>query len=349
MNRRTTILIALSLCVFLLFPQHSAQAHQPYCEAADLTADTPWQVPDASVSYAYYGNLYPASDVDYFTFEATAGQSVLLSLSIPAIDGQEDFTPVMVVYGPGVDVGLPDDLPADLTVAKGEGAMMVPLGDEAEYWYEPFGGRYYWNWDNYFFEAPEAATYTVALWHPEGALGRYSFVVGEKEIFGGDQECMAAMDEYWTPLAAGESPYPESAMDMTDQTHVHADGMMHDHGKPLEVEMDAAPYVDLQLIPLADGGYNVRIQTLNFTFAPQKVGMEPQADEGHAHLYIDGIKIARIYSEWFHLDVLPADAEMVSVGLYANNHQPLAVDGAPISDMVVIADVTSTQAVATME
>ena len=71
---------------------------------ADLTADSPWQVPDATISYAYYGNLYPEPDVDYFTFEASAGQSVLLSLSIPAIDGQEDFAPVMAVFGPGLDM-----------------------------------------------------------------------------------------------------------------------------------------------------------------------------------------------------------------------------------------------------
>jgi uncharacterized surface protein with fasciclin (FAS1) repeats len=314
----------------------AASAHQPYCENTDLTAGNPWQVPDATISYAYFGNLYPEPDVDYFTFEASAGQSVLLSLSIPAIDGQEDFAPIMAVFGPGLDTDTLAELPERVTMPKGQGAMLVPLGDEPEYWFEPFGGRYYWNWENYFFDAPEDAAYTVALWHPEQELGRYSFVVGSEEIFGGDPECMATMDAYWTPLLAGENPYPD--MEMPADAHSHADGTMHDHSAMLDVSGGPAPFVDLQVIPLDGGGYNVRVQTLNFTFAPHHVDMEPMAGEGHAHLYVDGVKIARIYGEWYHLESLPDDAQMISVDLYANNHQPLAIDGETISDMVMIDD-----------
>lgn len=32
---------------------------------------------------------------------------------------------------------------------------------------------------------------------------------------------------------------------------------------------------------------------------------------------------------------------MISVNLYANNHQPFAVDGVAISDMVMVADLPS--------
>ena len=125
---------------------------------------------------------------------------------------------------------------------------------------------------------------------------------------------------------------------MIADAHTHSDGMMHDHNSLLEVSTGPAPFVDLQVIPLDDGGYNVRVQTLNFTFTPQHVGMEPVAGEGHAHLYVDDVKVARIYGEWYHLESLPDDAQMISVSLYANNHQPLAVDGAKITDMVMVAD-----------
>ena len=67
MKRRTFFL--LICCLLGLAPLSSPSvilAHQPYCELADLTPATPWQVPDAAVSYAYFGNLYPAQDVDYF-------------------------------------------------------------------------------------------------------------------------------------------------------------------------------------------------------------------------------------------------------------------------------------------
>jgi hypothetical protein len=338
--RRLTLLTALLALAVALLPAGTASAHQPYCEYADLTADTPWQVPDSVVSYAYYGNLYPAGDMDYFTFDAAAGDSVLLSLSIPAIEGQEEFAPVIAVYGPGLQIDEPAELPDGAVMPAGTEAMLVPVGDEPEYWYEPFGGRYYWNFDNYFLDIPEDGTFTVLLWHPESELGRYSFVVGEQEIMGGDRACMASFHDYWTPLVAGENPYRDTgeadkaAMD----NHMHADGEAHDHSAPLEASGDVVPYVDLQLMPLADGSYNVRVQTLNFTFAPHRVDMEATDGEGHAHLYVDGEKIARLYGEWYHLTALPKGAESVSVTLYANDHRPLAVNGEEVSAVVMVAD-----------
>jgi uncharacterized surface protein with fasciclin (FAS1) repeats len=337
MKLRNIFLMISGFLVLANLAPGVALAHQPYCEITDLTSTSPWQVPDATVSYAYFGNLYPEPDVDYFTFEASAGQSVLLSLSIPAYDEQESFAPVMTVFGPGLDTDMPAALPERVTGPQGQGAMLVPLGDEPEYWFEPYGGRYYWNWENYFFDAPEDATYTVALWHPEQQLGRYSFVIGSEEIRGGDPQCRTSMDAYWTPLNAGENPYPDTVM--TADAHSHTDGTMHDHSALLDVSVDPAPLVDLQVFPLDDGSYNIRVQTLNFTFAPQHVDMEPMAGEGHAHLYIDGVKVARIYGEWYHLESLPDDAQMISVDLYATNHRPLAVDGAKITDMVMIDDI----------
>lgn len=336
----TSLFLFVLIGVFaLLLQPTTVNAHQPYCEFADTTPENAWQVPDSEVSYAYFGNIYPATDVDYFTFDATAGQSVLLSMSMPAIEGQEDYEPVMLLMGPGID-GIADNVPDRVVIPDGFGAMFIDVGDEAEYWYEPFGGQYYWNWDNYFFEAPIEASYTVAMWHPDETIGRYSFVVGEREEFGGDRECMGTFGEFWTPLIEGENPYRDMPMDMEmgDMTHQHADGMMHDHSTPMNIAASEAPVVDLQLVPLGDGSYNVRIQTLNFVFAPWNVDGEAIDGQGHAHLYVDGEKIARVYGEWYHLDPLSPDVEMVSVALYANNHQPLAVDGEPIADMVMIAD-----------
>lgn len=336
-----TVMAALLVSAAVLLPA-TAKAHQPYCEFDDVTADRPWQAPDSTISYAYYGNLYPAQDVDYFTFDAEAGQEVLLSLSIPAIEGQEEFAPVMALFGPGVEADTMPALPARVETPAGQGGMMVDVGEEPEYWYEPFGGRYYWNFENRYFEAAQDGIYTVALWHPEEELGRYSFVVGEQEVFGGDRDCMASFDDYWTPLVAGENPYRSAAategmMDM----HTHADGEAHDHGEPIEAAGMYAPIVDLQVIPLSDGGYNVRVQTMNFTFAPQNVGGDPVDGEGHAHLYVDDEKIARIYGEWYHLESLPEGAQRIYVSLYANNHQPLAVDGDPVADAVMIGDLAA--------
>ena len=51
-----------------------------------------------SISVAFYGTLAPAHDIDYFNFDAQAGQQVLLSLTIPQIEGQQDFAPLLLVW-----------------------------------------------------------------------------------------------------------------------------------------------------------------------------------------------------------------------------------------------------------
>ena len=76
---------------------------------------------------------------------------------------------------------------------------------------------------------------------------------------------------------------------------------LYDHGAALAVDASAAPSVRLQVIPLDDGSYNVRVQTMNFTFAPQNVGQAPEPGEGHAHLYVDDEKIARLERHFEHV------------------------------------------------
>ncbi len=324
------------ICLFFLgmFLPGAARAHQPFCEFADLTAAAPWQVPNANVSYAYFGNIFPAGDIDYFSFDAEAGQTVLLSSSIPAIPDIEVFAPVMAVFGTGVEASEPPQLPMHLVKPEAQSALMIPLGDEPSWFYEPFGRVYFWNWDDYFFRAPATATYTVALWHPANAIGRYSFVIGQREVFGGDADCFSSYYEYWTPLEPGVNPYRDTIL--TGDMLMHMNGVLHDHGALFAMNSANAPAVELRLFPLSDGSYNIQLTTRNFTFTPQLVDQAPIAGEGHAHLYIDGVKIARLYGEWFHLPALPEAAQVLSVTLYANDHSAFAVDGQPVSASVMV-------------
>ncbi len=303
-------------------------AHQPVCEFADLTADAPWQVPDPTISYAYFGNVYPPQDIDYFTFDALRGQSILLSMSIPADDedAQDFYLPKLAVLGPGLPRELPAELPSTLLLPEGHGALMVPLGDTPAWFFEPFGRVHFWNWDNYYFQVPQDARYTVVLWHPEAEIGRYTFVIGEKEVFGGDMECFMAFTTYWTPILEGSNPYRDTPMDM----------LLHDPGQVIDVEADGAPTVELYAFPLPDGSFNLQLRTSNFTFTPQNIDKAPVLGEGHAHLYVDGVKIARLYGEWHHVPTLPPDSKLLTVSLYANNHQSFAVDGEIISSSVLL-------------
>ncbi|MCY3833628.1 MAG: hypothetical protein OXG85_11470 [Chloroflexi bacterium] len=327
-------LARFAVVIFIFSVAHVAVlAHQPFCEFADLTAAAPWQVPDPAVSYAYFGNVYPEWDIDYFAFDAQAEQSILLSLSIPANDENEAaiYAPQMAVIGPELPSDLPPELPSELQVPAGLGAKMVSLGDVPNYFYEPFGRVHFWNYEDDFFRAPQRGRYTVALWHPDRQIGRYAFVIGQREEWGGDLECFLAYSMYWTPLIEGANPYRDTPMAE----------LMHDPSRIINLDAAEAPTVDLQVFALADGGYNLQLQTNNFIFTPQNIDMAPVRGEGHAHLYVDGVKLARLYGEWHHLSTLPPDAEALAVTLYANNHQAFAVNGEIISDSVRLSDLNS--------
>ncbi len=105
------------------------------------------------------------------------------------------------------------------------------------------------------------------------------------------------------------------------------DSMVHDK---VEVDSELVPKVEVELTEDLKSGYNLKIITENFTFTPDKASMDDQTqNEGHAHLFINGEKIARIYSTHFHIDdsLLVEGGNEVKVTLNANDHSQWAVDG----------------------
>ena len=187
----------------------SALAHQPYFEEDDIEAGNPWVIDDPSISTALYATLDSRGDVDYFSFEGLAREVILLELTIPQIEGQENFAPAMALMGPG----LPDaDLPDKVAVPDGAGALFFePPPGPAPSFYEPFSRTSYWKRQEQRVTLPAGGHYVVAVWHPEGEVGRYTSVIGEKEMLGGDLAFPIKMRRYWTPVeapAAGPEPEP---------------------------------------------------------------------------------------------------------------------------------------------
>jgi hypothetical protein len=196
-----TLVLSLTLSVFLAGP---VQAHRPYFEDDDIRAEAPWAVDDPTISTAIYATLESQDDVDYFTFEGLEREVILLALTIPQIAGQEDFAPTMALIGPG----LPEaELPERLVMSPGTGALPFepPLGPPPTF-YEPFSRTSYWERQEARVALPAAGAYVVAVWHPEGQVGRYTIVIGEKERLGGDPAFPFKMRSYWTPV---EVPSPE--------------------------------------------------------------------------------------------------------------------------------------------
>ena len=113
-------------------------------------------------------------------------------------------------------------------------------------------------------------------------------------------------------------------------------GTSHGHGDAPLFDSEAAPSVALSITEDPKSGWNVQLRADGFEFTPRAVNAEPVDGEGHAHLYIDGQKITRLYGPWWHIAELPAGEHEVMVELSANDHSAYASDGAPIRAMASV-------------
>lgn len=95
----------------------------------------------------------------------------------------------------------------------------------------------------------------------------------------------------------------------------------------------AAPSVMIHAMKDANGGWNLHLMTSNFTFAPENAGVSDVMGEGHAHLYVNGVKVARVYGNWFHLNV-GKGINRVRVSLNTNLHKDYAVNGVVIQNEI---------------
>lgn len=96
----------------------------------------------------------------------------------------------------------------------------------------------------------------------------------------------------------------------------------------------------------AMSGYNLEVVTTGFLFTPENVNGENVAGSGHAHLYVDGVKVTRLYTSWYHLKALAAGDHEIKVTLSNNDHSDMTFDGGlAISSAVTI---TSTGTASTM-
>jgi len=98
----------------------------------------------------------------------------------------------------------------------------------------------------------------------------------------------------------------------------------------------AVPTLDTAVHPDPVGGWNLNVKTTNFTFDAAAAGRENIEGHGHAHVYVNGVKLGRVYGDWYHIAKLPLGRNEVSVSLYANDHSGLALGGTKITSSAAV-------------
>ena len=118
---------------------------------------------------------------------------------------------------------------------------------------------------------------------------------------------------------------------------VAANGHSHLHDEFVSIPSGPdAPTLDIDLTPDPVAGWNLHVKTSRFEFAPHSASRDHVPGQGHAHVYVNGRKIARLYGPWMHLASLPDGPATVRVTLSTNDHRALAVDQTPVAASITI-------------
>ncbi|MDE2920083.1 MAG: hypothetical protein OXR64_09570 [Chloroflexota bacterium] len=103
-----------------------------------------------------------------------------------------------------------------------------------------------------------------------------------------------------------------------------------------KVEAPAGMGVAISLEPDPVGGANLMVMPQGFTLAPEKINAPNVAGEGHPHVYVNGVRLGRVYSPYLHLGKLAPGMNEVRVTLNTNMHQEYARNGETIEAVATI-------------
>ena len=119
--------------------------------------------------------------------------------------------------------------------------------------------------------------------------------------------------------------------DQVNTDHHHASGAPSEVVAELPVSLTVTAEAD------ADGGIEVHIATEGFRFAPELVDQAHAPGSGHAHIYLDGVKLGRVFESQYHIaDVAPGERE-IRVSLNTNDHSELVFNGEKLESTVTVA------------
>ena len=110
----------------------------------------------------------------------------------------------------------------------------------------------------------------------------------------------------------------------------------HAADAPAQVISDRAGERGDSAQPDAEGGVDVQITTEGFRFAPDLVDQAHTPGAGHAHIYLDGEKLGRVFESEYRIADAPPGEHEVRVSLNTNDHSELVFDGRKVEATVTV-------------
>lgn len=128
-----------------------------------------------------------------------------------------------------------------------------------------------------------------------------------------------------------QDPPSSNTMAMGDE-NAPMDHSMHGSAKIEVGANDNAPAIEMKVTQNSDETWAIKISTQNFEFfEPQTEPMMHKDGQGHGHLYLNGLKLQRMYSNTATIGKLPQGQHEITVTLNSNDHKAYAINGEPVS------------------
>ena len=98
------------------------------------------------------------------------------------------------------------------------------------------------------------------------------------------------------------------------------------------------PIISLEILKDDMDGYNLFIKLENFELTPEDVGKKNNLNSGHMKLFVNDIKISRVYSNWFHIPgrYFNLEDNIIRVTLNSNLHELFIINGNPIQSEIKV-------------
>lgn len=122
-------------------------------------------------------------------------------------------------------------------------------------------------------------------------------------------------------------------LDHSGNGHSHGDG--HDAMQPAAAP---APSLDLEVTENEHGGWDVSVEIENLELSPENASTDHVDGQGHLHLYVNDVKLSRLYGPYAHIPSLPEGEATIRVGAFTNDHRAYTDGGSPIEDAVTLGE-----------
>ncbi|WP_171132949.1 MULTISPECIES: hypothetical protein [unclassified Ruegeria] len=166
---------------------------------------------------------------------------------------------------------------------------------------------------------------------------------GRLVVPGGDT-AQLAMDGAHVVLRVPQGTFPAGgfhslALEFDDGSEVSA-RILHpevtaatamDHSATIGIALSPGPTIALVQDPeVRPEGFDVEIRVENFEFTRVDDSAPHVDGQGHAHIYLNGLKLGRLYEERFAIGTLAPGEYVLSVVLNTNDHRPYVSNGEPV-------------------